>query len=48
VDLIPDRAGAPLLLEIELTEPSLFLGTAPGAPDRFADAIAARINRTAS
>ena len=40
-------AGAPLLLEIELTEPSLFLGTAPGAPERFADAVTATLNRTA-
>jgi hypothetical protein len=47
IDLIPDGAGAPLLLEIELTEPSLFLGTAPGAPERLADAVAARLSRTA-
>ena len=39
VDLIPDADGAPLLVELELAEPSLFLGTAPGAADRFADAI---------
>jgi hypothetical protein len=45
VDLIPHGAGPPLLLEIELTEPSLFLGTAPGAAERFADAIAARVSR---
>jgi len=46
VDLIPAGAGAPLLLEIELTEPSLFLGMAPGAPERFADAVVARLSRT--
>jgi glutathione synthase/RimK-type ligase-like ATP-grasp enzyme len=46
VDLVPDGAGAPLLLEIELTEPSLFLATAPGAPERFADGVAAHISRT--
>ena len=40
-----DGAGAPLLLEIELTEPSLFLATAPGAPERFADAVVAAISR---
>jgi len=39
VDLIPDADGAPLLVELELAEPSLFLGTAPGSADRFADAI---------
>lgn len=32
-------AGAPLLLELELTEPSLFLTTAPGAADRLAAAV---------
>jgi glutathione synthase/RimK-type ligase-like ATP-grasp enzyme len=41
VDLIPGPDGAPLLVELEVTEPSLFLGTADGAPERFADAFAA-------
>jgi hypothetical protein len=41
VDLIPGPDGAPLLIELELTEPSLFLGTAEGAVTRFAEAIAA-------
>jgi hypothetical protein len=31
------------VIEVELTEPSLFLGQDPGAPARFADAIAARV-----
>jgi glutathione synthase/RimK-type ligase-like ATP-grasp enzyme len=39
VDIAPGPAG-PLVLEVELTEPSLFLGFAPGATERFADAIA--------
>lgn len=43
IDLIPDGAGAPLLLEVELTEPSLFLATAPAAPARLAEAIARRL-----
>jgi glutathione synthase/RimK-type ligase-like ATP-grasp enzyme len=43
VDLIPGPDGAPLLVELELTEPSLFLAHAPGAAERFADAIAARL-----
>jgi glutathione synthase/RimK-type ligase-like ATP-grasp enzyme len=43
VDLIPDNAGNPVVLELELTEPSLFLALAPGALDRFADAVAARV-----
>ena len=43
VDLVPGADGSPVLLELELTEPSLFLRTAPGAAERFADAIAARV-----
>ncbi len=40
VDVVPGPGGAPVVLECELAEPSLFLATAPGAPDRFAAAIA--------
>jgi glutathione synthase/RimK-type ligase-like ATP-grasp enzyme len=43
VDLIPGPDGRPLLLELELTEPSFFLADAPGAADRFAAAITARV-----
>ena len=43
VDLLPTSDDGPLLLELELTEPSLFLGHAPGAADRLAAAIAARV-----
>jgi hypothetical protein len=43
VDLIPDDSGNPVLLELELTEPSLFLGQDDGAPERFAAAIASRL-----
>jgi hypothetical protein len=39
VDLIRDARGAPTLLELELTEPSLFLVHAPGAAERFAAAV---------
>ena len=38
VDLLPGPDG-PLLLELEVTEPFLFLSTADGAPDRLAAAI---------
>ena len=34
-----------LLMELELIEPVLFLGTSPGAADRLADAVLARIGR---
>jgi len=40
VDLLPSEAG-PVVIELELTEPSLFLTTAPEAADRLAEAIAA-------
>ncbi|MEH1099778.1 ATP-grasp domain-containing protein [Micromonospora sp. CPCC 205561] len=43
VDLVPGPDGAPVLVELELTEPSLFLGYADGAADRLADAIASRL-----
>lgn len=39
VDLLRDGQGAPVVLELELTEPSLFLEHAPGAATRFADWI---------
>ena len=43
VDLIHDEAGTPRLLELELTEPSVFLDHAAGSAERFARAILARI-----
>ena len=39
VDLAPGPGGEPLLMELELTEPSLFLFASPGSPERFADAV---------
>jgi O-ureido-D-serine cyclo-ligase len=42
VDLIHDDDGTPRVLELELTEPSLFFGHAPGSADRFAAAIVHR------
>jgi hypothetical protein len=35
IDLIRDATGAPALLELELTEPSLFFAHATGAAERF-------------
>ncbi len=37
VDLIPSGDDTPCLLELELTEPSLFLAHAPDAAERFAE-----------
>lgn len=42
VDLVSDDDGQPVLMELELVEPSLFMSLAPGALDRFADAIVTR------
>jgi O-ureido-D-serine cyclo-ligase len=36
IDLLRDARGAPAVLELELTEPSLFLAHAPGAAESFA------------
>ncbi|MFF2659072.1 RimK family alpha-L-glutamate ligase [Kitasatospora sp. NPDC058032] len=41
VDLVLDGDGRPLVLELELVEPNLFLDTVPDGPARFADAVAA-------
>jgi len=39
VDLIHDDDGTPRVLELELTEPSLFFAHASGSANRFAQAI---------
>jgi hypothetical protein len=41
IDVLPGPTGSPILLEAELTEPSLFLEQSPGAAERAATAIAA-------
>lgn len=43
VDVVAGPDGSPLLMELEVTEPSLFLGTWPGAAGRLAAAIAAHL-----
>ncbi len=45
IDLIRDPDGAPRLLELELTEPSLFFTTDLLAADRFVAALIARLQR---
>jgi glutathione synthase/RimK-type ligase-like ATP-grasp enzyme len=44
VDLIRDGEGRPVVLEVEMTEPSVFLAHAPGAADTFARAILGRVS----
>jgi glutathione synthase/RimK-type ligase-like ATP-grasp enzyme len=43
VDLLPGPDATPLVLEVELVEPSLFLAYCDGAAERFAAAITARL-----
>ena len=43
VDLVAGEDGAPVLMELEAVEPSLYLDIVPGAVDRVADAVIARI-----
>ena len=42
VDMVPGADGQPMLMELELTEPSLFMVTSPVTANRFAHAIAER------
>jgi glutathione synthase/RimK-type ligase-like ATP-grasp enzyme len=43
IDLVPGDGGAPQVIEVELTEPSLVLSLADGAAAGFAAAVAARL-----
>ena len=47
VDMVPGPDGSPILMELELTEPSLFMLRAPGSEEQFAAAIAARAKKEA-
>jgi glutathione synthase/RimK-type ligase-like ATP-grasp enzyme len=46
VDLALGRCGRPMLMELELVEPSLFLDRAPWGAERLLDAVAARATST--
>ena len=43
IDLVRDEGGRPMLMELELVEPSLFLLQHPPALERLADALVARL-----
>ena len=43
VDLVRDEAGRPVLLELELVEPTLFLSEVPEGRERLVDGIVARL-----
>ena len=42
IDLLRDAQGRPVVLELELAEPSLFFASAPGSVERFAAEVLAR------
>jgi hypothetical protein len=42
IDMIRDASGAPLILELEMTEPSVFFRHAPGSAERLARLLVAR------
>jgi glutathione synthase/RimK-type ligase-like ATP-grasp enzyme len=44
VDLVRSESGTPLIIEVELVEPSLFLGFYPDSVEKFADAIEASLS----
>lgn len=46
VDMIPGSDGRPVVVELEVTEPSLFLDHDADAPARFAAAVEARLSVT--
>ena len=39
IDLVPGTSGDPLLLELELAEPSLFLPQSDAGPERLVEAV---------
>ena len=39
MDLVDGDDGRPVVMEVELVEPSLFLDLAPGASERLADTL---------
>jgi O-ureido-D-serine cyclo-ligase len=46
IDMIHDARGVPVVLELELTEPSLFFTHAPGSADRFARLLCEELQST--
>lgn len=48
VDLVEGEQGDPLVMEVELVEPSLYFRTDPDAGERFAQAVVDRVTRDGS
>jgi len=47
IDVVPGPEGTPLILEVELAEPSYFVEHGPGSPARFAAAVQRRMEAPA-
>ena len=45
IDMVPAEDGRPMVMELELTEPSLFMTSTPGSERRFASAVADRAKK---
>ena len=45
VDMLNGENGEPVLLELEVVEPSLYMATAPGSEARLAEAVLRRADR---
>ncbi len=48
VDLARDDRGQPMVMELELVEPSLFFARQPGSADRYAAGLRRRLDQSAS
>ncbi len=44
VDMVPNEQGEPIIMEVEMAEPSFFFHTAPEAAQLFAEAVVARVS----
>jgi hypothetical protein len=45
IDMVPADDGRPMVMELELTEPSLFMASTPGSEARFSSAVADRAKK---
>lgn len=43
IDTVPGNDGTPVIIEIEMAEPSFFFHTSDGSAERFADAVVGRV-----
>jgi hypothetical protein len=48
VDLVPGPEGAPILMELEVVEPNLYLHESPATAERLAEAIEVELGQASS